>query len=142
VAVRHGDYSPDNVHLDGDGICVFDLSHHAPAPVYSDVTFFLVSLDTMNPYPRHWAFDRRVASSLAAPFLSGYFGADRMRREQADGAVIAAYTLKHLLTRCLRQRRVAAGAGPLALAAFDGVFVTGRYRGLFGRAIERVTAGR
>ncbi|HEX6792027.1 MAG TPA: aminoglycoside phosphotransferase family protein [Candidatus Krumholzibacteria bacterium] len=142
VSVRHGDFSPDNVHLDGDGICVFDLSHHASAPVHDDITFFLVTLDTMNPYPRYPAFDRRTARALASPFLDGYFGADRARRESEESAVLGAYTLKNLLTRCLRQRRVAAAAGPLALAAFDGLWVAGRYRDLVGRAIERATAAR
>ncbi len=142
LAVRHGDFSPDNVHLDGEGICVFDLSHHLHAPVYDDVTFFLVTLDTMNPYPKNLAFDRRVARSLASPFLDGYFGRERAGREEGDGDVIAAYTLKNLLTRCLRQRRVATAAGPLALAAFDGILVAGRYRELFARVIERVAGGR
>ena len=140
VAVRHGDYSPDNVHLDGEGICVFDLSHHLAAPVYDDITFFLVTLETMNPYPRHVAFDRRIARALALPFLDGYFGADRARRERDGAAVMAAYMLKNLLTRCLKQRRIAAAAGPLALAAFDGLWVAGHYRGLMLRAMERVTA--
>ena len=140
VAVRHGDYSPDKVHLDGNGICVFDLSHHLAAPVYDDIAFFLVSLETMNPYPRYPAFDRRIARSLAVPFLDGYFGADRTRREREDAAVMAAYMLKNLLTRCLKQRRVAAAAGPLALAAFDGLWVAGHYRPLMLNAIESVTA--
>jgi hypothetical protein len=47
--------------------------------------------------------------------------------------------LKNLLARCLKQRRVAAAAGPLALAAFDGLWVAGRYRELIARAIGRVT---
>lgn len=139
VSVRHGDFSPDNVHLDGDGICVFDLSHHAPAPVYDDITFFLVTLDTMNPYPRYLAFDRRVAQALRAPFMDGYFGAEGAIRKQEDDPVMAAFKLKNLLRRCLRQRRVASAAGPLALAAFDGLWVRGRYRDLITRAIERVT---
>jgi hypothetical protein len=139
-AVRHGDFSPDNVHIDGEGICVFDLSHHAPAPVYDDVAFFLVTLDTMNPYPRYWAFDRRVARALASPFLDGYFGTERAARERTDDAIMGAYVLKNLLTRCLRQRGVAAAAGPLALAAFDLLWVAGHYRGLFARAMRRVTA--
>jgi hypothetical protein len=141
VAIRHGDYSPDNIHLDGDGICVFDLSHHSPAPVHDDITFFLVTLDTINPYPRYLAFDRRVARALAGPFLDGYYGDHRAAREREDDPVLGAYMLKNLLARCLRQRRVAAAAGPLALAAFDGFWVVGRYRDLFNRAIERV-AGR
>lgn len=140
VSVRHGDFSPDNVHLDGDGICVFDLSHHLPAPVYDDVTFFLVTLDTMNPYPRHWAFDRRVARALVSPFLEGYFGAERAGRESADSAVMAAYMLKNLLARCLKQRRVAAARGPLALAAFDSLWVVGRYHKLLVRAMSGATA--
>jgi hypothetical protein len=140
VAVRHGDFCPDNIHLDGDGICVFDLSHHAHAPVHDDIAYFLVTLDTMNPYPRHWTFDRRVARALAAPFLDGYFGAGRARHEHDDAAVMAAYTLKNLLTRCLKQRGIAAAAGPLALAAYDGLWVAGLYRGLMVRAMERATA--
>jgi len=139
VSIRHGDFSPDNVHLDGDGICVFDLSHHMLAPVYDDITFFLVTLDTMNPYPRYLAFDRRVARALGAPFMDGYFGAERAIRGKEDDPIVAAFTLKNLLRRCLRQRRVASAAGPLALAAFDGLWVGGRYRDLFTRAIERVT---
>jgi hypothetical protein len=140
VAVRHGDYSPDNVHLDGDGICVFDLSHHLAAPVYDDIAFFLVTLDTMNPYPRYPAFDRRIARALALPFLEGYFGGGAARRDREDATVLAAYTMKNLLTRCLKQRRVAAAAGPFALAAFDGLWVAGHYRRLMQHAMDRVTA--
>jgi hypothetical protein len=140
VAVRHGDFCPDNVHLDGDGICVFDLSHHVPGPVHDDIAFFLVTLDTMNPYPRHWTFDRRVARALAAPFLEGYFSAAGAPHERDDAAVTAAYALKNLLTRCLKQRAVAGAAGPLALAAFDGLWVAGLYRGLMVRAMERAVS--
>ena len=139
VSVRHGDFSPDNVHLDGDGICVFDLSHHRTAPVYDDIAFFLVTLDTMNPYPKYWAFNRRVARALAAPFLEGYFGRDQARLARDPSRVLAAYTLKNLLTRCLRQRAVASAAGGLARAAFDSLWVGGHYRGMLIRAMERVT---
>jgi hypothetical protein len=141
VAVRHGDFSPDNVHLDGEGICVFDLSHHQVAPVYSDIAFYLVALDTMNPYPRHPLFDRRVARGLEGPFLSGYFGADRARRQAEESAVLGAYMVKTLFTRCLRQRAVAASAGPFALAVFDGLWVGGHYRAPFTRAARRCAEG-
>jgi hypothetical protein len=137
VSVRHGDFSPDNVHLDGAGICVFDLSHHATAPVYDDVTYFLVTLDTMNPYPRYWTFDRRVARGLADPFLGGYFGAGRAQREKDDARVIGAHMVKNLLRRCLRQRQIAARAGRPGLAAFDALWVRSRYRELFARACAR-----
>jgi len=139
VAVRHGDFSPDNVHVNDGGICVFDLSHHVAAPVHDDITFFLVTLDTMNPYPRYVAFNRRMARRLASPFLDGYYGADRDRRERDESALIGAYALKNLLTRCLKQRRTAAAAGSLALAAFDRLWVAGLYHDLIEGAIDRAT---
>ena len=52
---------------------------------------------------------------------------------------VGAYLLKHLLTRCMQQRRVAAAAGSLALAVFDRFWVGIRYRELFADAIERAT---
>jgi len=139
LSVRHGDYSPANVHLDGDGICVFDLSHHAPGSVYDDITYFLVALDTINPYPRYWMFSRRVVRGIADAFLDGYFGPLRRHREREDGVVFGGYMLKNLLTRCMQQRRVAGVSGPLAVAAFDRCWVGSRYQALLTDAIARAT---
>lgn len=131
VADQHGDYGPQNVHV-GDGyIYVFDLNYHAAAPVYEDIGYFLVTLETMNPYPKQWLFDRRRVAALRDPFLRGYFGDDG--DAAARRVLIEGYYIKSLLFRCAKQRRNTSKRGRAALAAFDAL----RLRGYYPRRVAR-----
>ena len=101
---RHGDYGPQNVHL-GDGfVYVFDLNYHTPAFVYDDINYFLVTLETLNPYPRYVLFDRKRVMALRDNFLGGYFGGvEPLTIDQH--ILLEGYYLKSLLFRCAKQRR-------------------------------------
>jgi hypothetical protein len=133
LADQHGDFGPQNVHV-GDGhIYVFDLNYHTAAPVYEDVDYFLVTLETMNPYPRQWLFDRGRVELLRAPFLEGYFGpGDDALRD----VLLSGYYLKSLLFRCAKQRRNTARRGRAAVAVFDAL----RLRGFYPRRLVRQCA--
>ena len=129
VADQHGDYGPQNVHV-GDGhVYVFDLNYHVAAPVYEDIDYFLVTLETMNPYPRQWFLDRRRVAAMRDPFLAGYFAG--APDDPARAVCLEGYYLKSLLFRCAKQRRNTAKRGRAALAVFDAL----RLRGYFPRRL-------
>jgi len=133
VADRHGDYGPQNVHR-GDGyIYVFDLNYHVTAPVLEDVVYFLVTLETLNPYPSQWFLDRRRVMALRPPFLAGYFG-DTPADEVA--LLVEGYYLKALLFRCAKQRRNTSKRGALAERVFDAL----RVRRYYPRRLSRQCA--
>jgi hypothetical protein len=125
VSDQHGDYGPQNAHAGDDFVYVFDLNYHMPAPIYEDVDYFLVTLETMNPYPRQCFFDRGRVQALRAPFLDGYFGA--APREPQLEVYLAGYYLKSLLFRCAKQRRNTSKRGKAALFVFDAVRVRRYY---------------
>lgn len=125
LADQHGDFGPQNVHVGDDHVCVFDLNYNTTAPIYHDICYFLVTLETMNPYPHQWRFDRRRVAVMRAPFLAGYFGG--AFTDATHGACLEGYYLRSLLFRCAKQRRNTAARGRVALAAFDFTQVRGYY---------------
>jgi hypothetical protein len=142
VADQHGDYGPQNAHLGEDFVYVFDLNYHASAPVYEDIDYFLVTLETMNPYPRQPLFDRGRVRALREPFLAGYFGSGT-RTHETD-VYLAGYYLKSLLSRCAKQRRNTAKRGRAARVLFDAARTRRYYpRRLEAqcRLVERLLAG-
>jgi hypothetical protein len=124
VASLHGDFGPQNIHVGNDWVCVFDLSYDRPAVVFDDVAYFLVTLETMSPWPRHVFFDRGRALALRGPFLAGY---GRGSERGDDATALEGYYLKALVFRCAKQRRNVASRGRLQAAAFDRLFVARRY---------------
>jgi hypothetical protein len=142
VADQHGDYGPQNAHV-GDGfVYVFDLNYHVAAPVYDDIDYFLVTLETMNPYPRQWFLDRGRVAAMRTPFLEGYFAG--AAADPARDVYLEGYYIKSLLFRCAKQRRNTTRRGRAALALFDALRLRGYYaRRLVGqcrRAEERMAA--
>ncbi|HEX5133269.1 MAG TPA: hypothetical protein VFX92_12375 [Candidatus Krumholzibacteria bacterium] len=131
AADQHGDYGPQNVHVADTHIHVFDLNYRAVAPVYEDIDYFLVTLETMNPYPRQWFLDRGRVASLRVPFLHGYFGREPAAPER--DLLIEGYYLKSLLFRCAKQRRNTRQRGAAALALFDSL----RLRRYYARRVLR-----
>ncbi|MDH4037351.1 MAG: phosphotransferase [Candidatus Krumholzibacteria bacterium] len=123
VACLHGDFGPQNIHVAPEWICVFDLSYDRPAAIFDDVAYFLVTLETMSPWPRHVFFDRARALALREPFLQGY----GRGTDGDDATALEGYYLKALVFRCAKQRRNVAARGRLPAAAFDRVFVARRY---------------
>ncbi len=117
IARRHGDYGPQNVHASDEAVWVFDLNYPDDAVVHVDVTYFLVTLETMAPRGRAvLGFSREALAALGAPFLRGYFGRDP---DATERALVCAYRIPALLARCLKQRRNTAVRGAAARWAFD-----------------------
>lgn len=126
VARKHGDFGLQNVHVGDDWIAVFDLSYKVPAVVYEDVDYFLVTLETVNPYPRYPLFDRSKALLLRAPFLGGYFGDDSGSALDRR-IVLEGYYLKNLVFRCSKQRRNMHRRSRMLGWVYDRMYVGGYY---------------
>jgi hypothetical protein len=133
----HGDFGPQNIHV-GDGwVCVFDLSYHTGAAVFDDITYFLVTLETLNPLPRNPFFSRRRALALREPFLRGYFGSAEL--SPADRLFLEGFYLKALVYRCVKQRRnVCRRPLPIKLL-FDKTKIAGYYPRRIARQCALVT---
>jgi len=127
----HGDFGPQNIHIDGESVCVFDLSYNRKTPIYDDIGYFGVTLETMNPFPRHIFFLRSRAMKLQSDFLDGYFPRDGVTSH--DRIMLDGYYLKALLYRCHKQRRNVAGMSAPIRIYFDR-FKVGRS---YPRRIER-----
>jgi hypothetical protein len=100
-AHRHGDFSLANVHVGDRWVCVFDINDKSLECVYEDLSFFLVTLETVNKWPRHPLFDRRAAVAMKAHFLKGYFESE----PDCSPLLLEGHVLKQLLFRCAKQRR-------------------------------------
>ena len=113
----HGDYAPQNMVI-GDGrLFVFDLQRSFAEVIYHDIAYFLVTLETLNPFPKHPLFVRARARQLGGDFLLGYFGRPPDEREQS---AIGVLYVRNLLQRALKQhrslsRRIPAAASRLAV---------------------------
>jgi hypothetical protein len=113
----HGDFGPQNIHVGDDWVCVFDLSYNRAAVVFDDITYFLVTLETLNPFPRHPFFSRRKALALREPFLRGYFGSADL--SPGDQLLLEGFYLKALVYRSVKQRRNACRRPLPVKLAFD-----------------------
>ena len=113
----HGDYAPQNMVI-GDGrLFVFDLQRSFAEVAYHDIAYFLVTLETLNPFPKHPLFVRARARQLGGDFLLGYFGRPLEAPEQS---AIGVLYVRNLLQRALKQyrsltRRIPPAAGRLAV---------------------------
>jgi len=113
----HGDYAPQNMVV-GDGrLFVFDLQRSFTEVIYHDIAYFLVTLETLNPFPQHPLFVRARAMQVGSDFLLGYFGRPPDGREQS---AIGVLYVRNLVQRALKQhrslsRRISAAASRLAV---------------------------
>ena len=102
--------------LDGR-LFVFDLQRSFAEVIYHDIAYFLVTLETLNPFPTHPLFVRARALRLRDDFLLGYFGRPLDGREQS---AIGVLYVRNLLQRALKQyrsltRRIPPAAGRIAV---------------------------
>ncbi len=97
----HGDFGPGNIIVNGDSIYVLDLSYNGKAPIYFDIGCFLVSLDTINPFPRQIFYRYNALEELKTIFLREYFGILSKR----DIYYSHIYYLKHLIDRYYLQKK-------------------------------------
>lgn len=132
---RHGDYGPQNIHVAPGHIYVFDLNYPDPAVAYEDIDYFLVTLETVNPFPHQWFFSRARVAQLSDPFLTGYFGRSPDDRELL---MLAGYYLKALLFRCSKQRRNVTRRGAFALSLFDRFRLRGYYARRVAHQCDRI----
>jgi tRNA A-37 threonylcarbamoyl transferase component Bud32 len=126
----HGDYAPQNMVI-GDGrLFVFDLQRSYAEVIYHDIAYFLVTLETLNPFPKHPLFVRARALQLRGDFLLGYFG--RPLEESEESAIGVLY-VRNLLQRALKQHRSLSSRIP---AAASRLAVQLRYPALLRREIK------
>jgi|GEM_PF-2825534 len=99
----HGDYGPQNIGVGGDGkIYVFDLQRNHDECIYHDIAYFLVTLETLNPYPNHVNFNRKLLMKVGKEFLLGYRN-DCSNKESWDDLLFHTYYLRCLLERVRKQ---------------------------------------
>jgi hypothetical protein len=122
-AHRHGDLSLNNIHVDDGWVCVFDINDRRLECVYEDLSFFVVTLETMNKWPRYPLFDRRAAVAMRGRYLEGYFESDA----DCSPLLFEGHTLKQLLFRCIKQRSNLARRAPWLLPVFDAFQLKGFY---------------
>lgn len=137
VSDQHGDYGPQNVHVGDDFIYVFDLNYHVPAVIYDDINYFLVTLETLNPYPRYPLFDRGKVMALGRVFLSGYFGGEEKLTAERR-LLLGGYYLKSLLFRCNKQRRNVTKKGRVARGLYDLTRLRSFYPNRLNEQCDRV----
>lgn len=101
ITIFHGDFGPGNIIVNGDSIYVLDLSYNGKAPIYFDIGYFLVSMDTINPFPQQIFYRYSALEELKTIFLREYFGTLSKR----DLYCSHVYYLKHLIDRYYIQKR-------------------------------------
>ncbi|TAN43230.1 MAG: hypothetical protein EPN22_10400 [Nitrospirae bacterium] len=74
ISKQHGDFHPGNVIVQKDGIAVIDFTFAEENVIYNDIGQFLLSLETIIPYPRNFLFAFGRLKVLQRRFLEGYFG--------------------------------------------------------------------
>ncbi|MBU2552537.1 MAG: aminoglycoside phosphotransferase family protein [Proteobacteria bacterium] len=106
---QHGDYYPGNILLQGRRLVIIDFAFSKPGPIHQDISRFLVTLDTLNPYPTHPLYDLTRVRAFKRRFLEGYFGRlDHIR--DTDRLMIRLYRVRALLLHA-RRRLVPGNAG-------------------------------
>jgi len=99
----HGDFGLQNIGIGNDGkIYVFDLQRNYDECIYHDITYFLVTLETLNPFPKHCSFNRKKALALGQEFLMGYRNDCSANSEWSD-LLFHIYYLQSLLERVRKQ---------------------------------------
>lgn len=73
LSKQHGDFHPGNVIVEGDGMAVIDFTFAEKNIVYNDIGQFLLSLETIIPYPGNFFFAFGRLRILGRCFLEGYF---------------------------------------------------------------------
>ena len=104
----HGDFGPQNIGVgENEKIYVFDLQRQHNEAIYHDIAYFITTLETLNPYPKHKCFNRSQAISLSAGFMRGYKEFSVYANEW-DDLTYHLYYMGNLLQRsqkqCLNQK--------------------------------------
>lgn len=137
---QHGDFGPQNIMISQNGMYVFDLQRSQYEIIYSDVAYFLVSLETINPLPKYPLYDFKYSMVLQKAFMLGYFGAENGNLNDFEQLVLSVYYLKELIYRCAKQRNnIARKRSRLILSFFDLLKTRGYYPNRVMQLIDKIT---
>lgn len=96
----HGDFGLQNINIQDNKVYVFDLQRDYTECIYHDAAYFLVTLDTLNPYPKHIFFSKRRSKRLKQDFLAGYF---KSTPDDDDIKMLNIYIIRNLIQRTIKQ---------------------------------------
>jgi len=77
LGIGHGDYAMRNILVgENDRVTAFDTCAKWRAPIYEDIAYFLVQLETngLQVLSQGFAIDSRTLAAYQREFLAGYFG--------------------------------------------------------------------
>jgi len=101
----HGDYYLGNLLSDGRTLWLIDFGFSRPGLIHHDLSRFLLSLRTINPYPENLLYDFAAPGVFRQRFLSAYFG-DSAQPAQQDRLLLSLFSLSALLYHYLRRARL------------------------------------
>jgi len=96
----HGDFGLQNINIQDNKVYVFDLQRDHAECIYHDIAYFLVTLDTLNPYPKHVFFSKRRSKQLKQDFLTGYF---KGTPDNDEIKMLNIYIIRNLIQRTIKQ---------------------------------------
>ncbi len=138
VALIHGDFGLQNINVSADKLYVFDLQRKHSEVIYHDICYFLITLETLNPYPSNVFFRRSFFLKLQKHFLEGYFGTD-FCLENETLIVIKLYYIRSLLQRILKQSfNIDRRGSKLEKIIFKQLIVQGKYKNIVNREMKEV----
>jgi hypothetical protein len=97
MGAAHGDYVLRNILVGDDGrIAAFDTTASWRAPIFEDIGYFLVGLETSRPqtYSQGWVFSPALVAECRRAFLEGYFG-----EREIPPAIITLFEIQSLLDK-------------------------------------------
>lgn len=95
---KHGDFKPDNVMVNRDGVIGIDISSVRNGPIVHDLAHFLLHLDLQLMEPRGWRL-LPLRRRLRSAFLRGYGLDGQSARTSLLSWVVLQRTLSHFSER-------------------------------------------
>ncbi len=126
-AGQHGDFGSQNIVVSQRDIYVFDLQRYHPEAIYNDLGYFLVTLETMNTFPKYPLYNFRYTKMFQKAFLTSYFNVENNGLKNVDRLLLAVYYLKNLIYRCGKQRYNIRIKNLKVLLPFFDLLKTSRY---------------
>lgn len=138
VALIHGDFGLQNINVSGDKLYVFDLQRKHSEVIYHDICYFLITLETLNPYPSNVFFSRSFFIKLQKHFLEGYFGTGFCLENEMLIA-IKLYYIRSLLQRILKQSfNIDRRGSKLEKMVFKQLIAQGKYKNIVNREMAEI----
>jgi thiamine kinase-like enzyme len=99
---QHGDYYAGNLIIKDRDIFVIDFAFSRIGLIYRDISNFLVSVESIKPYPKNFFYDFMKLKSYKKRFLEGYF-TNLSEITTIDWILIHLYRLRAILLHCRRR---------------------------------------